>query len=301
MQIASRTGEIYMQIGECQMTRTLFKGEFVILKDYIEKTSGIHISDDKEYLIRNRLIDIMNREQIDSFSKLCERVIEKRDLMLSEKIIDAITTNETLWFRDKGTWRVFEEQLMPKFIKSILENPLRNIKIWSCACSTGQEPYTIAMIINRFIKKHNLDNSLLSRFSILATDISDRVLNIAKQGVYDEAMMGRGLDEEYREMFFNHIKGSDNWELIDDIKRMVKFKNLNLKNMFYFNEKDFELVFVRNVLIYFNEDLRGEILSKLANSMTPSGNLFVGASELIQNSNFNRMEYKGNVYYSLSI
>jgi chemotaxis protein methyltransferase CheR len=281
------------------MSIILSKNEFVVLKDYIEKTSGIHITDDKEYLIQNRLLDIMNLEKIDSFSNLCERVIVERDLLLSQKVIDAITTNETSWFRDRGTWDLFEEKFMPLFIKDLKENPTKTIKIWSCACSTGQEPYTIAMVIDDYLYKNKLDMDLKDRFHILATDISDRTLQVAIKAEYVEAAMERGLDPYYKRNYFSQVENTDKWMFREDLKKMVHFENLNLNNMFYFNAKGFSVVFVRNVLIYFNNSLKTNILDKVAFSMDKEGVLLIGASELIQNKNFERTEHKGNVYYKL--
>jgi chemotaxis protein methyltransferase CheR len=283
----------------CKMNIILSKNEFVVLKDYIHKTSGIHITDDKEYLIQNRLLDIMNQEKIDSFSALCERVIVERDLLLSQKVIDAITTNETSWFRDRGTWNLFEEKFMPEFVKALNEDSSRKIKIWSCACSTGQEPYTIGMVIDDYLFKNKLDMNLKNRFSILATDISERSLQVAVKAEYNEAAMERGLDPYYKRNYFSPVANTEKWVLREDIKRMVHFESLNLNNMFYFNAKGFSLAFVRNVLIYFNNELKGTILDRVALSLDKEASLLIGASELIQNKNFERVEHKGNVYYKL--
>lgn len=282
------------------MSMSLSKNEFVLLKNYIEQCSGIHISDDKEYLVHSRLTEIMKNEKIDSYGMLCHKVIVNGDLVLSQKIIDAMTTNETFWFRDRGTWTLFMEKLMPEYVKALSKSITLRIKIWSCACSTGQEPYTMAMLIHEYFKKNRLDTSWANRFSILATDISERALNIAIQGVYGEEMMDRGLDPVFKRTYFQPSNQAGKWMVREELKRMISFEPLNLKNMFYFDEKDFHLIFIRNVLIYFNDDLKNQILNKISTLMLHNGILVIGASELIQNQNFERNELRGNVYYQLS-
>lgn len=281
------------------MNMQLSKLEFLKLRNYIESTCGIQVPEDKEYLIQNRFLEVMKSQGLDSFEELCEKVIDKCDLVLSEKVIDAITTNETYWFRDSGTWNGLKVFLLPYFIEKLRKNHTERIRIWSCGCSTGQEPYTIAMVIDSFLNEQGVLREFRNNFEIVASDISERALQKARRGVYDYLSMARGMPEEFKDRYFVKSITDQSWSIKDEVKQYVKFEKINLKNMHYINYSDLSLVFIRNVLIYFDEDLKNKILDKISTMVKPDGVIFLGASELLTNKNFKRRENNESIYYIL--
>ncbi|RMF16787.1 MAG: protein-glutamate O-methyltransferase CheR [Gammaproteobacteria bacterium] len=246
--------------------------EYEQFRDWLEKSSGILLGDNKQYLVKSRLRKIMAEHGLSSLTALVEAIRKQPRSGLKEAVVDAMTTNETLWFRDNHPFRILEEKLLPELAA---EKTVQPIRIWSAACSTGQEPYSIAMIIAE-LKKRN--PALVRRqVKIVATDLSGRVLEIAKRGEYEMLAIGRGLSRERLAMHFDEVD-SGVWKVKPEIQRMVEFRPLNLKDSYALLGK-FDIIFCRNVLIYFSADLKTDILRRMHATLKPGGYLMLGASE----------------------
>lgn len=262
------------------MSFSISPAEYNQFKQKLEQYSGIMLGDNKEYLITSRLRRLLEKENLTNLTELVAAM--DRSSQLKEVVVDAMTTNETLWFRDDHPFKIFREKLLPELAKS--GKPL---KIWSAACSTGQEPYSLSIIIEEF-KKSN-PGVLKGDVKIVATDISPSALAIAKEGVYPQLALKRGLGDTHLRQYFTQ-QGDDEWKINDDIKRRIEFRSLNLQTNYSMLGK-FDLVFCRNVLIYFSADFKQDILKRIHGTLNPDGYLFVGASESVNNLNeFYKME-----------
>lgn len=259
------------------MNSNLSLQAFQLFQRYIEEQCGINIRDDKAYLIESRLSKFLIQFNLASFEELYRMLSQQQQPALAEEIIDAITTNETLWFRDKGPWAILEDKLLPEYIQAIRQRRCEKVRIWSAACATGQEPYSIAMCIDYYLFKHDIHDVTLEHFEIVATDISHTVLRIARMGKYDSISMARGLDPTYRERYFK--QEGRIWLLDERIKSCIQFKRFNLQNSFIGLGK-FDLIFFRYVAIYFSEQLKKEVVSKITASLTEAGVLVWGNSEV---------------------
>ena len=247
--------------------------EFKLFRDYIVQKSGIIIPPEKAYLIETRLTKLMLDAGVESFGKFYDYIISGKDPNVSEKIINAITINETMWFRDKSPWKVLEESILPGLVDDLASTRKVRARIWCAAVSTGQEVYSTAMHIDDYINKNRGKGIDLKRFDFFATDISGSALNIAKQGRYDKINIKRGLDDYYREKYFSN-NGSV-WEIDPKIRSAVKFERYNLLDS-YRKFGLFDIIFCRYVLIYFSDELKKEITVKLRDSLTDGGVLFIG-------------------------
>lgn len=278
------------------MNISISSQEFVLMQDYIRDECGITIGADKAYLIESRLSGMLRELDCSSYGQLYNLLSTKRDRVIAERVIDAITTNETLWFRDKMPWTIMEEVLMPQYIEMLRSGEKDKIRIWSAGCSTGQEPYSIAMSIHSYLEQRGLKDELLKRFEILGTDISATVLEIAKNGRYDSISIMRGLPQDYKDKYFTN-EGRV-WSINSDIIDMVDFRKYNLQRSFILLGK-FDIIFCRYVMIYFSSELKNELVSKFSMALNPEGILFVGSSEVFKDHGeyFKRREHEGGIYY----
>ena len=278
------------------MSYTIDTNEFRLLRDYVEKHCGIHLDDSKVYLIENRLASLRIEYGCKTFSDIYYKAIADSTNTLRDRIIDAMTTNETLWFRDSSPFITFEKVLLPLFAQMISRGQKSRIRIWSAACSSGQEPYSLAMIIQDFFKNHGILRP--EQVEITATDISPTMLQHAKAGQYDSLVISRGLPDEKRNRFFD--QHGKMWVLRDSIKKMVTFKKLNLQEDFS-SLGPMDIVFCRNVLIYFSDVFKTAVLTRLAAQLRPSGYLFVGASESVSNycTDFTMQKFEKSLYYQV--
>lgn len=276
------------------MNPNLTPGEFKRIQDFIEKICGIAITEDKAYLIECRLSGIMSGSGFHTYDSFFHAA--QGDPVLMGRIIDAITTNETLWFRDQSPWLILERVLIPEYVRLLRQREKAKIRIWSAGCSTGQEPYSIAMCIDQTLARNNISDISLCEFEILASDISQSALASAQAGQYDNIAMTRGLDERYRNIYF---RNSNNiWKVEDRIRNAITFKPFNLQHDFY-GMGEFDLVFCRYTLIYFSDNLRKQILSKIFRCLKENGALLIGSSELIMDYSryFNMEQREGGVLY----
>lgn len=241
-------------------------------KLFLEQACGILLGEGKQYLITSRLTKLLRDENIPSVSALLQAIEIRQPRHLRDAVIDAMTTNETSWFRDQSPFEILAKEVFPE-MDSVGK---RACRIWSSACSSGQEPYTISITLSEYLAK--LPTSGLVNAQIVATDISMSMLATAKQAEYDEGVLGRGLTAERKQQFFKPI--GERWRVADDIVRRVSFKEQNLLSPYSALGK-FDIIFCRNVLIYFSAERKTDILNRMALALNPEGYLFLGASETI--------------------
>ena len=278
------------------MSISLSKEEFSLMQKFIRDHCGILITSDKDYLIISRLSRLVMETGAKSFYGLY-KIIEN-NAMIRQKVVDAITTNETHWFRDRTPWLVLEEVLLPLYIDQLRKGSRKEVNIWSAACSSGQEPYSIAMCIQRYLNKMNINDISPGDFKITATDISEAVLDTARSGRYDGISVKRGLGAEYLEKFFD--KKGIYWIIRDSIKDRVKFKQLNLADRFS-PTGQFDVVFCRYVMIYFSDEAKKTLMKKVSSSLSPGGVMFLGNSEILSSDEgiFKKLTYNDETYYSI--
>ena len=260
---------------------------------FLEEFSGISLGDNKQYLINSRLHSLMTEMGLSSLSELI--VCIKRDLKsgLRERIVDAMTTNETLWFRDIFPFEILRSHILPDFSGQ----RSRPVRIWSAACSSGQEPYSMSMIIQEYLQTKPA--ALPRDVQITATDISPAILKDAREGVYDALSLARGLSEERKKRFFD-IKG-EAWQVKPEIRKRITFSEMNLMKKDYLSMGKFDVIFCRNVLIYFTSELKKEILVRFSQVLEPGGYLCLGASESVTGyvDCFESLRYQGGLVYRL--
>lgn len=237
---------------------------------FLEAQCGIVLGDSKQYLVRSRLSPLVSRFSLSSLSELLQVVISGRNRELRVAAVDAMTTNETLWFRDTYPYTVLADKILPE-----LSANKRPIKIWSSASSSGQEPYSIAMTVLE--TQNRRPGMLASGIQITATDISQTMLDTCRAGVYDNLALSRGLSPDRRRVFFEN-NGDGRMKVNDKVKRMVNFRPQNLKDSYALLGK-FDVIFCRNVLIYFSPEMKAKVLNQMAASLNPGGYLLLGASE----------------------
>jgi chemotaxis protein methyltransferase CheR len=239
---------------------------------FLEEACGIMLGDNKEYLIASRLSPLFAEYQIPSLGALIDRLKKDQRSGLYERIVDAMTTNETLWFRDAFPFEILKQVILPEQAKARASG----VRIWSAACSSGQEPYSISMTFDEYQRAN--PGALANNAQIIATDLSPSMLDLARAGTYDASAMARGISDERRRQFFSERHGR--WELREELRRRVSFRELNLQQGYEPLGK-FQVIFCRNVLIYFSADLKRNILARLAAALQPGGYLFLGAAEAI--------------------
>jgi chemotaxis protein methyltransferase CheR len=250
------------------------KDEFDEFRQFLQDACGIALGENKQYLVSNRIRRLLEEHQLGSFSELVRALKTNSRRKLKDQVIDAMTTNETFWFRDIYPYEHLKNHLFPQLLTAANRN-IGTVRIWSAACSTGQEPYSISMMVEEF-KRQN--PGLLTRpVQIIATDLSSTVLEQARRGEYDRLSVFRGLSTERLERYFDAVS-PNLWRVKAQVRERVEFRPLNLLDS-YVGLGKFDIVFCRNVLIYFNSDLKQQILQKIHASLKPQGILYLGSSE----------------------
>lgn len=247
--------------------------EFREFSRFLEKSCGIVLAEHKQYLVQSRLGKIMQQRGCTSLSELLTQLNQPGGNRLKEQVVDAMTTNETLWFRDIHPYEILRNRLLPELHE---QKRIHKLRVWSAACSTGQEPYSISMVIEEF-KQQGHAGAFPGGEEILATDISSTVLEQARKGEYEMLALGRGLSEERLHRYFD-AKPGGSWSVKPGIRNRVHFRHLNLLEP-YTALGQFDLIFCRNVLIYFSSDVKLDILRKMHRQLRPGGYLLLGASE----------------------
>jgi len=251
------------------MTESFSPDEYKNFQMFLEKACGIVLGANKHYLVSSRLNRLMKDNNISTLQELVNILNKSVSSVLRTKVIEAMTTNETLWFRDTYPFEVLSKTIFEDY----KQQKKKSIRIWSAACSSGQEPYSISMTTDEYLKKNSG-----FRVEITATDISQEILNAAKQAKYDALALARGLSEERKRQFFSPV--GDQWQVNASIRSRVNFREVNLLKS-YASLGKFDAIFCRNVLIYFSAESKADILNRMAQSLNPRGFLMLGASESI--------------------
>lgn len=250
----------------------LEESTFRDLRNYIYDKSGIFISDTKKYLIENRLSRILQEKNLKSYEEYLKLIKFSSNGNELIRLFDAVTTNETYFFREPQQLSIFADCVFPKLAGQKRGN--RKIKMWSAACSTGEEPYTLAMMLMEKLVPSD-------QFEIYASDLSESVLNSAKKADYNSYSV-RNMPEQYLKKYFSNSGKS--YSLGPRIKKTVKFMKVNLiesANMKLLRGMD--IIFCRNVLIYFDTKAKQKVVSNLYDCLNPGGYLFIGSSESLHN------------------
>ena len=243
--------------------------EYDKFRKYLEDACGILLGDNKHYLVTSRLKRVKDEFGFTSLSEMMNKLVTDQDKRLRERVIDAMTTNETMWFRDTYPFVILKKHLFPEIAAKS-----NRIRIWSAASSTGQEAFSISMTTSEF--QQESPGKLKGEVEIVGTDISATVVSQAKNALFDELSVIRGLSPQRRDRFFK--RQGDKWKVNDDIVRRARFSELNLLNNYAILGK-FDIIFCRNVLIYFSSELKTNILERMAKCLNPGGYLILGGSE----------------------
>ncbi len=242
--------------------------DFEFVSQLLRKRAGIVLTGDKMYLLESRLAPLARKEGLPSIDDLIHVVRARREERLIAQVIDVMTTNETYFFRDKTPFEHLKEAIFPLLATARRGN---RIRIWCAGCSTGQEAYSIAMLLDQ---NPNLTQGV--PVEIVATDISDRCLERARQGLFTQFEVQRGLPIQMLMHYFT--QQDDHWRISERLRQQVTFRKLNLIETSQAIGK-FDIVFCRNVLIYFDGPTKAEMLNRIADQVNPGGFLMVGASE----------------------
>lgn len=255
------------------MTRAaLSTQDYEAFRAFLEDACGIVLGDNKHYLVVSRLGRLMADEGVATLGELVTHLKDGRNRQLRERIVEAMTTNETFWFRDTFPFDILKDLILP----DLAERRVRSPRIWSAACSSGQEPYSISMTVQEYLATRP---GSLTDVQILATDISPAILQEAKEGMYDTLALARGLSQERKQKYFIQQRDS-RWQARPEIRNRVRFSQANLLQSYSLLGR-FDVIFCRNVLIYFSSESKADILARMARVLNPGGYLFLGSSESI--------------------
>ncbi|MGD2119597.1 MAG: protein-glutamate O-methyltransferase CheR [Chromatiales bacterium] len=245
---------------------TLSAVDYTAFQVYLEKSCGIVLGERKEYLVTSRLANILRQYNIESYAALLTNLQRGTHSALKTAVIDAMTTNETFWFRDMAHFNILTQHIFPAFAN-------KRMRIWSAACSSGQEPYSISMTVAKYKESRPSD---LFDVDIIATDISQTILNEARKGYYCGLSASRGVDQASVKKYFTEVDSCI--QVKPDITKRVSFREVNLTQS-YSTLGNFDVIFCRNVLIYFSAEMKFDIINRLANALNPGGYLFLGSTE----------------------
>ena len=269
--------------------------EIQSLSKLIFEVSGLHLDKDKGYLLETRLSPLLTSHGFATFSQLYSQAKADSSGRIQHEIVEAMTTNETFFFRDNTPFDLLRNKIIPDLVdrRSVTFQATRiPVRIWSAACSTGQEVYSIAMTLVEMLGN-------LSRYDIyiLGTDIADKVIAQASYGKYNQFEMERGLPLHYRKRYFSQL-GAD-WRISDEIRSLAQFRVMNLMKPFPDLGGKFDLIFCRNVAIYFNQADKVKLFQKIAMVLQPDGALIVGGSESLAGiaPDFESRNYLKGIFY----
>jgi len=245
--------------------------DFDYLRKLLRERSGLVLAAEKQYLAESRLLPVARRHGMNTLAELVDKLRGGGAVLLTAEVVEAMTTNETFFFRDKIPFDHVRDTITPALIAA--RGREKRIRIWCSAGSSGQEPYSIAMALK------GLGPALAGyRVEITATDLSTEVIERAKAGIYSQFEVQRGLPIQQLVKFFSKV--GDTWQIAPEIRAMVHFRTLNLLNDFS-ALGTFDFVFCRNVLIYFDQETKTQVLNRLARQMPEDGFLVLGAAETV--------------------
>ncbi|SFG69697.1 CheR family methyltransferase [Methylobacterium gossipiicola] len=245
--------------------------EFDFLRGYLKTRSGLALSGEKRYLIESRLGPVCRRFNLATLHDLANALKNGRDGAIEKAVVEAMTTNETFFFRDQAPFDLFRDVLLPEAMARRAAQ--RRIRIWCAAASTGQEPYSLAMLLREAAPR-------LAGWSVdlIATDLSTEVLEKARAGLYSHFEVQRGLPVQLLIKHFEQV--GEQWRISAPLRQMVDFRPLNLLHSFD-ALGTFDIVYCRNVLIYFDAATKGDVLARIGASLAPDGALLLGAAETV--------------------
>jgi len=244
--------------------------DYEYLRKLLKDHSGLDLSSDKQYLLESRLLPLARKFGLSGISDLVQKLKSGSTATITQ-VVEAMTTNETFFFRDKVPFDHFREAIMPELLKARLSR--KSVRIWCAAGSTGQEPYSLAMCLKEM-------GAALNgwRVEILATDLSQEVLEKSKSGIYSQFEVQRGLPIQLLVKYFKQT--GELWQINGDLRAMIQHRQLNLLHDFS-QLGVFDVIFCRNVLIYFDQDTKVNIFNRLAKAIEPDGFLVLGAAETV--------------------
>ncbi|MEI8293453.1 MAG: protein-glutamate O-methyltransferase CheR [bacterium] len=268
-----------------------------LLSEFVARACCIHLGEEKRYLFEARLGTVITESgarDIPEFIRMAEAESSGR---LRDKIIDSMTTHETYWFRDTRPWEAMEKSILPKLASLLRYGKKTRIRILSAACSSGQEPYSIAMLLHKLKANGVLDGLNLQAFEIVGFDISPGTLFLASAGRYSQLEISRGLPEFWRNEYFEATP-SNTWTLKPQVRSMVTFKKRNLQDDLT-SLGLFDLVLCRNVAIYFENTFKERLFTRLAEVILPGGLLMLGGTESLLSHKhlFTMEELNGSFFY----
>lgn len=244
--------------------------DFALVARVVHERSGIFLGPGKEYLVDARLAVLARHEAIGSVAEVVQRLRARPGGPLAHKVVEAMTTNETLWFRDVRPFDALRTEVLPELVRARAD--IRRLAVWSAAASTGQEAYSIAMVV-----REHFPELAGWQVDIVGTDLSTEVLGRARAGRYTQLEVNRGLPASLLVKWF--ARDGVQWRVSDELRAMVRFDELNLVAPAWTGVPRADIVFLRNVMIYFDLPTRRRILQRLRSAMAPDGYLFLGAGE----------------------
>jgi chemotaxis protein methyltransferase CheR len=252
---------------------SLSQASFDFVRALLRERSAQVLENDKAYLVETRLLPVARRHGFTTIDALVQRLQSRRNEMLVADVVESMTINETFFFRDNHPFEVLRQAVLPDLIQRRAD--VRCLNIWSAACSSGQEVYSVAILLRHYF-------SSLSQWTVrlLASDLSGAMLTRARQGWYSELEVARGLPPEMLQAYFR--KQGDGWQVRDDLRQMVEFRPINLSGPWP-ELPPLDLVVMRNVLIYFDGPTKQQILAKIRRVLQPDGYLLLGGAETTYN------------------
>lgn len=245
--------------------------ELDFLRNFLHTRSGLSLAREKRYLLESRLGTLCRQNHISDIATVVQQLRNGTNRALEDDVIEVMTTNETLFFRDSVPFNLFREVVLPEVLAR--NAGTRSLRIWSAAVSTGQEAYSLAMILDEMAQRFTG-----WKIEIIGTDISQTVLDKAKDGLYSQFEVQRGLPVQLLLKYFT--QEGENWRISDKIRKMVTLQSLNLLSDTS-RLGSFDIIFCRNVLIYFDIPTKAKVMSELARRLKPGGALFLGAAETV--------------------
>ncbi len=247
------------------------KSDFDLLRQLLSRTSGLFLDSDKAYLVESRLQPLIERAGLRDLGVLVDQLLSGKNPELERDVVEAMTTNETFFFRDRVPFDNFRKLILPSLLEA--RKDVRQIRIWCAACSTGQEPYSLAMLLDE--EAHRLSGWSVD---ILGTDLSRAVIAAAREGVYTQFEMQRGLPISQLLRYFR--QENDRWRINEHLRSRVRFEEFNLLSD-YRELGRFDVIFCRNVLIYFDVPTKRDVLNRMAQILLPDGYLVLGSAETV--------------------
>ncbi|WP_394795258.1 CheR family methyltransferase [Armatimonas sp.] len=267
----------------------LTKADFDYICDLVYKRSAIVLDSSKEYLVQSRLASVTNQNGCASLAELVTGLRTQPSGRLSQMVVEVMTTNETSFFRDLHPFEALKKVVIPELLAKRPGEP--HVMIWCAAASSGQEPYSIALLLREHFPQISQGN-----VRIIATDLNTQVLEQARQGIYSQIEVNRGLPVTMLMRYFE--KSGVNWQLREDIRHMVEFRECNLIQPWPLIPP-VDILFLRNVLIYFDQETKKSILAKVRRTLKPDAALFLGGAETTMNIDdcFERVPLEKTAYY----